>query len=182
MTDENKIEQLLKAFYNGDTTPEEETLLFNFLNNESLDVKWHTDRDILNALYDSSGITLPEGINERLESAIDNHIAGKSTKENEIQHKKILFPSKTRRLFITVTSSAAAILICIGVFFFSDKHPSSDKIVDTYTNPKEAAIAAEQALMLVSVKLNQGLSPLEKVKESIDKTNEVLNENFIINP
>ena len=178
MTDENKIEQLLKAFYNGDTTPEEEALLLNFFNSKSLHEKWHTDRDIFNALCDSSEIALPKGINERLEKAIDNHIAETSTQKNEIQHKKLPLHSRTRRLFMAVTSSAAVILLCIGIFIFSDRRNPSDMIVDTYTNPKEAAMAAEQALMLVSTKLNQGLSPLGKVKDSMDKTNELLNENF----
>ena len=178
MTDENKIEELLKAFYNGDTTPEEELLLMEFFNSKNLDEKWHTDRDILISLYDSSEITLPEGINERLEKALDIHITETSAPEKEVQHKIIPLHSKTRRLFIAVTSSAAAILLCIGIILVSDRHRPSDMIADTYTNPKEAAIAAEKALMLVSAKLNKGLSPLEKVKESVDKTNELLNENF----
>ena len=176
MTDENKIEQMLKAFYNGDTTPEEEVLLLEFFNSKTLDEKWHTDRDILIALYDSSGITLPKGFNERLENAIDNHITQTAVSENEIQNRTL--HSKTRRIFIAIASSAAAILICIGIFFFSGSPRSSDMIADTYTNPAEAALAAEQALTFVSAKLNQGLSPLEKVKESMDKTNELLNENF----
>jgi hypothetical protein len=54
-------------------------------------------------------------------------------------------------------------------------------IADTYTNPTEAAAAAEQALMFVSAKLNQGFSPLEKVIEGVDKTNEVINENLKTN-
>ena len=178
MTDENTIRQILKAFYNGDTTPEEESLLLEFFNNEDLEKKWHTDRDILIALHDSSGIALPEGINDRIERALDIHITQTSASENEIVHKRIPLYSKTRRLYIAVASSAAAILLCLGIFFVSDNHRSPDMIADTYTNPKEAAIAAEQVLVLVSSKLNKGLSSLEKVKESVDKTNELLNENF----
>ena len=178
MTDENKIEQMLKAFYNGDTTPEEEALLLNFFNNKDLEEKWHTDRDILIALHDSSDITLPVGISERIDNVIDNHIAETSFHENETVHKKIPLYSKTRRLFIAVVSSAAAILIFIGIFFATEDRHKPDIIADTYTNPEEAAIAAEKALMLVSTKLNQGLSSLEKVQDSVDKTNELLNDNF----
>jgi len=178
MTDENKIEQMLKAFYNGDSTPEEEALLLKFFNSKDLEEKWHMDRDILIALNDSSEITLPEGISERLENAIDNHITETLITENELLHKKIPLYSKTRRFLIAVVSSAAAILLCIGIFFVSENIQSTDMIVDTYTDPEEAAIAAEQALMLVSTKLNQGLSPLEMVKDNIDKTNELLNDNF----
>ena len=178
MTDENKIEQMLKAFYNGDSTPEEEALLLKFFNSKDLEEKWHMDRDVLMALNDSSEIMLPEGISERLESAIENYISESSIPENEIPGKKIPLHSKTKRLFIAVVSSAAAILLCIGIFFASENRKLPDMIADTYTNPEEAAIAAEQALMLVSTKLNQGLSPLEMVKDNIDKTNELLNDNF----
>ena len=131
MTEENKIEQLLKTF------------------------------------YDASDIPLPEGFTERIEKAIDKHIA-----ESVIAapHQKI------RKLFISISSAAAVILLCAGLFFVTGKISQSNTIADTYTNPEEAALAAEQMLTLVSTKLNQGFSPLEKVKESIDKTNELLNE------
>ena len=186
MTDEKKIEQLMNAFYNGDTTPEEEALLLDFFNNKSLNENWYADRDMFNALYDSSEITLPEGMTERLEKAIDKHIAEniivehptKTTiPDNEVQ----IFAAKSRKIFMVISSAAAVILLCVGLFFINNEKPSSQFIADTYTNPKDAAVAAEQALMLVSDKLNKGFSSLEKVREGTDKTNKLLNENFKIN-
>ena len=181
MTEENKIEQLLNAFYKGDTTTEEEAILLKYFNSKSFNEKWHSEKDILNALYDLSEITLPDGINERLENVLDNHIAETFTKKSEMQHKKIPLYFKTIKLYLAIISSAAAILLCACLFLAYERRSSSDLIVDTYTNPEEAAIAVEQALMLVSTKLNQGLTSLEKVKESIDKTNELINENLKIN-
>ncbi len=172
MTDEEKIKQLLEAFYNGDTSSEEEALLLKFFNSEDIDEEWYTDRDLFNVLHDPSNIQLPEGISERLENAIDKHIAETNPQKSS---------SKTRTLFIRITSAAAVILLCIGLFFTTDKHTKSNMIADTYTDPEEAAMVAEQTLMLVSAKLNQGFYPLEKVKESVDKTNELLNENFKLN-
>jgi hypothetical protein len=181
MTDENKTEQLLSAFYNGDTTVEEENFLTQFFNSERVNEKWHTDRELFHVLYDPSRISLPEGFPERLETAIDNHI-------KETTNRKSI--SKTRKLYLTILSAAAVVLLCIRLLFNPFTHSSfrhftlipsnSDLIADTYTNPEEAAIAAEQALRFVSAKLNQGLSPLEKVKESINKTNEIINENVSI--
>ena len=173
MVEENKIEQLLNAFYNGDTTPEEEAMLSEFLNSENLDKERFTDRDIFNALNDNSDISLPEGITERLESAIDKHIADTSA----YKRKKI----SINRLYIAISSAAAVVLLCIGLFFVSEKPTQSNYIADTYSDPKEAALAAEKALLLVSNKLNQGLSPLEKVTENVDKTNKLLNETLTIN-
>ena len=178
MTYDDKIEQILKVFYNGDSLPEEEELLLKFFNSKNLDEKWHIDRDIFIALYDSSEITLPDSFSERLENRIDKHISGTNIPKNLIPHKKIPLPSKVSRLFISVASSAACILLCIVIFFVSDSYRLQDRIVDTYNDPKEAAIVAEQTLKFVSTKLNKGLSQLDKVKESVDKTNELLKENF----
>ena len=163
MTDEKKIEQLLADFYDGDTTPEEEKILAQFFNNHEISEKWHTDRDLFTALYDPARISLPEGLSKRLENVIDRHIKEKTG-------------SKTRKLYLSLLSAAAVAILCIGLFFAVEKPSERDFIADTYTNPEEAAIAAEQALLLVSTKLNKGLTPLAKVKESVNKTNEILNE------
>ena len=172
MIEENKIEQLLNGFYTGDTTPEEEALLSEYLKSEILDESRHTDRDIFNALYDTADIPLPEGIAERLETAIDKHIAETSAPIG----KKIY-----NRLYAVISGAAAVVLLCVGLFFFTEKQSQTNFIADTYSDPKEAALAVEQALLFVSNKLNQGLSPLEKVTESVDKTNKLLNETISIN-
>ena len=170
---ENKIEQLLEAFYKGDTTPEDEAMLSEYLNSENLDESRQTDRDIFNALYDTAEIPLPEGMTERLETAIDKHIA--ETSEQKV--KKISF----NRIYVAISSAAAVVLLCVGLFFATEKPFQTHYIADTFSDPEEAALAAEQALLFVSSKLNQGLSPLEKITESVDKTNKLLNENITIN-
>ena len=172
MNDEKKIEQLLAAFYNGDTMPEEETALAEFFNRETLSEKWDTDRDLFNVLYNPERITLPKGVSERLESAVDAYIAQTASRNSY---------SKTRRLYFSILSAAATILLCIGLFFAIERKPGQDFIADTYTNPQDAAIAAEQALLFVSAKLNQGLYPLEKVKEGLNKTNEILYDKLKLN-
>jgi len=160
MTDEKIIEQLLAAFYNGNTTPEEENVLLTFFKNKDLKEKFQLDSQLFTLLYDSSRIPLPDGFSKRLEKAIDEHIAN---------------PRKT---YIRFMSAAAVILLCIGLFFFLHKQPDTHFMADTYSNPEEAAVAVEQALMLVSTKLNQGLVPLEKVQECVNMTNRLLIENF----
>jgi hypothetical protein len=162
MIDENKIEQLLQAFYDGDTTPEEEEMLFNFFNSENINDKWHTERDTFNVLYDSEEVPLPKGITKRLESAIDKHIAETTQK------------SSRRKIFIAISSAAAIALLCIGLFFIYEKDTKSQMFTDTFTNPEDAALATEQALIFVSDKLNHGLSSLEKVREGVNKSNKIL--------
>ena len=171
MIEEKKIEQLLSAFYKGDTTPREEELLAQFFSSNEVSEKWHTDRDVFAAIYDPSRISIPAGISERLELAIDKHM-----EETALPSRSKV--SITRKFYITIISTAAAAILCIGLFFYFDRRINRDFIADTYTNPEEAAIAAEQALLFISAKLNQGLAPLEKVKNNVDKTNEILNENL----
>jgi hypothetical protein len=107
-----------------------------------------------------------------LESAIDKHIT------ETTNHKSA---SKIRRLYISIVSAAAIALFCVSLFFITNKRSDSYFIADTFTDPEEAALAAEQALLFVSSKLNQGLSHLEKVKESIIITNTVLKESLKLN-
>jgi hypothetical protein len=179
MIDEDKIKKLLATFYNGDTTQEEETLLQEFLNDKNISEKWYEDRDLFHILYDSSGHCIPKGLSERLEHCIDRHIR-KTATVNE--NKTVAVRKKIKRILISTGSIAAAILLFTGIFFFHDKPSVKNNVItDTYTDPKEAAIVAEKILALVSTNLNKGLSPLEKAKESIDKTNELLNESLNLN-
>ena len=171
MIDEKIIEQLLAAFYNGNTTPEEEEVLLNFFKNlksngqfQTANEKFLVDSELFQALYDSSRIPLPEGFSLRLEKKIDKHIALKKV--------------SLKKIYLSLMSAAAVIMLCIALFFNTRKQDDSLLIADTYSNPEEAAVAVEQALMLVSTKLNKGLSPFEK---SVNTTNRLLNENFTFN-
>jgi hypothetical protein len=179
MIDEKKIEQLLTAFYNGDTTQEEEALLQEFFHDPDIPENWYADRDLFHALYDSSHIRIPQGLSERLGHRIDKHIKETgATTENKSAQPKI------RRLFTGIGSIAAALLFLAGIFFFQGEDKTSgksDAITDTFTDPLEAALVAERTLTLISLHLNKGLSPLGKVKESMDKTNELLNEKLHFN-
>jgi len=169
MIDESTIEQLLAAFYDGVTTPEEEEVLLTFFKDKDLNEKFQADSQLFTLLYDSSHIPLPDGFSQKLEKALDEHIANPSLRR---------FLEIPRKIYLRFASAAAVVLIGIGLFFLTGRQDKSQLITDTYSNPEEAAVAVEQALMLVSTKLNQGLVPLEKVKESVNTTNRLLNETF----
>ena len=184
MIDQKKIESLLESFYNGTSTPEEEAILRAYFNQATdtedsrmvdkqlLDVLHDdsriVDKHLLDVLHDDSRIRLPEGLSERLETSIDKHITVKSR-------------SRTRPFFVGLVGAAAAALLCIGLFWSDNQYNKPSHLADTFTNPEEAAFVAEQALVLVSSKLNMGLAPLEKIKESVAKTNELISENLVLN-
>lgn len=166
MRDRKDIDKLLAAFYAGMTTREEEERLKAFFDNTGLSEQWHADRDIFRALYDPGDVSLPEGLSDRLEQALDRHIGA--------SHRSKKQPNKIRRLYIAVGSVAAAALLCVTLFFIGEHRQSAPVTADTFTDPHEAELVATEALALVSMHLNKGMSPFEKARKNMDKTNEVL--------
>jgi hypothetical protein len=182
MTDEKLIRTLLIAFYNGKTTQEEEAVLREFFNMKNISEEWDIDRKLFHALYDQSVVEVSEKFSERLEKNIDLYIKQKNDNSKYIKPKKIIDRHFIRRLSITAGSVAATILLLLGIFLSYNKFPNkNDVVTDTFTDPHEAAVVAEKILMAVSVNLNKGLLPFKKIKENVDKTNEILHENMIIN-
>jgi hypothetical protein len=126
------------------------------------------DKDLDQLIRDifEDEIKIPEGLSERLES-------------NLRMYEPADVPVKKSNKFLIISSIAASILLCIGLFFAINSHSQdSDKLADTFQDPIEAEMYAEKALMMVSENLNKGLKPLEKAKENIDITNQVLNNNL----
>jgi hypothetical protein len=78
---------------------------------------------------------------------------------------------------LRISSVAAAVLLCISVYFLTKQ----THLADTYTDSAEAALAAEQTLLFVSAKLNEGFFSMDKIKDNLNKTNEILTENFNFN-
>lgn len=166
MGDRKDIKELLAAFYAGTTTREEEARLKAFFDEADLPERWQADRDIFRALYDPGDVALPEGLSDRLEQALDRHI--------ETSHRSRKQPSKIRRLYVAIGSVAAAALLCVALFFIGEHRQSVPVTADTFTDPHEAELVATEALALVSMHLNKGMSPFEKARKNMDKTNEVL--------
>jgi hypothetical protein len=182
MTDEKLIQTLLTAFYNGETTQKEETVLREFFSMKNIPEKWNIDRNLFHTLYDPSLIDIPEKFSERLEKNFDRYIKQKENINQYTKPKKIITLHIVKRLLIATGSIAASILLFIGIFLSYNKLFDNHNIItNTFTDPQEAAIAAEKILMLVSVNLNKEFLPLKKTKDSINKTKEILNNNLITN-
>ncbi len=113
---------------------------------------------------------LPEGLSERLEQYIDTLAA------QEEQQKKQRSLS-LHRSFYMIGSVAAALLIGVVLFFQleTDRKPV---MADTFSDPEEAALVAQQALAFMSTQLNKGLAPVADAGKEIDKVNELLNKHF----
>lgn len=108
---------------------------------------------------------LPDGLSDRLEQQIHAWSA------SEKQKKCFLFGRDT---FYWLSGIAATVLLCIGIFQFSEPFSQKSRLADTYTNPKEAALVAQKALLLMSVNLNKGIKQAEEVQQELKKVNQIL--------
>lgn len=114
--------------------------------------------------------TLPEGLTNRLEQQINAWAA--------TEKKETMRSSFRRRSLYWFSGAAAAILLCAGIFQFTGTGGNNRQLTDTYSNPQEAAIAAQKALSLLSVNLNKGIEQMNDAQQEIDKVNEILNKHL----
>ena len=95
---------------------------------------------------------LPEGLSRRLEEQIDAWAATEEKKTRSLTRRQTLY---------WLSGIASSILLCIGLFQYEASYQAHDRLSDTYTNPKDAAVAAEKALLLLSQNLNKGISQVD---------------------
>lgn len=110
--------------------------------------------------------TLPEGLSERLEQQIDAWAA--------TEKKETIRSSFRRRPLYWLSGAAAVALLCVGIFQFVAPE-KEHQLADTYTNPQEAAIAAQEALAFLSINLNKGIEQVNEAQQEMNKVNEILN-------
>ena len=91
---------------------------------------------------------LPEGLSRRLEKQIDTWASTEEKKTRSLTRRRTLY---------WLSGVAASILLCISFLQYKSSYQAHDRLSDTYTNPKDAAAAAEKALLLLSQILNQSL-------------------------
>lgn len=167
------IKDLLDAFYDGTTSLEEEKKLTEyFLGQEvaeelKLDQKIFCELSSVQKEYDFSS----------LESKIDSLIDKLDVEEKN--ENKILYTQP--KLIINwrwITSVAASVLIilCAGIYFHNSNRGKI--IADTYSNPEEAYIETQRALMFVSSKLNKGFDQMESAQKNLEKTNKIIAKNI----
>jgi hypothetical protein len=162
------IELLVKKFYEGSSTQEEEHLLTEyFLNETNIDERWKEERQLFRLLHDSQ-IQVPADVSKRLESL--DCFTPFAVTEKKVQPRK-------RTLYYWISSAAAVALLCIGLFF-ATREPVTPTMTDTFNNPKEAALAAEQTLAYMSTQLNKGLNKVADTEQKIEKANQIINKHL----
>jgi len=159
------IELLLNKFYEGISTPEEEQFLTEYFMNETdVDERWKNDRQLFLLLHDSQ-IQVPVDVSKRLEESIMQFDATRKS-----------IPLR-RKWYYWIGSAAAVVLLCIGLFF-ATREPATPKLADTFSNPEEAALVAQQTLVYMSTQLNKGLNKVTDAGQEFDRVNQILNKHL----
>ena len=112
---------------------------------------------------------LPERLSRRLEQQIDAWAAAEEKETRSLPRRRSLY---------WLSGAAAVALLCIGIFQYDASFHSHNRLTDTYTNPKDAAVAAEKALLLMSQNLNKVISQVDNAQQEIDKVNNILNKHL----
>lgn len=166
--DTGKIKELIEAFYNGDTTADEEQLLFDYFNSDSVAEELLDEQKIFLQMYRADDIEVPA----RLEAKLSNLIDDLSRQEEKVVE------TKKRNLWRWAGSIAAgiAILVFAGIHFNNTQPTVNTTMANLSVEDQQKMEEAEKALLLLSSNFNKGVGQLSVVSENIDKTNEILNK------
>ena len=164
--DIKEINKLLNSFYEGQTSQEEERVLYKFFSEENIPEEMISEKKIFLKLYSGQRSDVPLHLEEKLNFLIDNLEKEDCNRQKPsigLRRIRMGKPSKW------AMSIAASILLLItgGIFTYWEYTNKTPMLVDTYSNPEDAYIETQKTLLLVSNKLNKGIKQVEKVNDII---------------
>lgn len=159
------IKRLLHSFYEGETSQEEELIIYNFFLEEDIPDDLVLEKRIFLKLYSGQENDVPPYLEEKLNILIDDLEKEEKSRSN----LSIKLINKSWRHYIAIAASILVVL-SVGIWIYSENSNNKKPIlVDTFSNPEEAYIETQKTLLLVASKLNKGFCEVEKVNEIIDK-------------
>ncbi|MDR0962053.1 MAG: hypothetical protein LBM62_05800 [Mediterranea sp.] len=117
---------------------------------------------------------LPEGLPDRLLLHLQRLAAEQPTEQSGEQKPQTKLSIRRRKMNLRLVGIAASLLICAGLYTALTFYPPTPQRKDTFTNPQEAALVAQNALMLLSTQLNKGLKPVAEAGHDMDKVGATL--------
>jgi uncharacterized secreted protein with C-terminal beta-propeller domain len=162
--DSKRIKKLLDKYYQGETSLEEQEILKEYFNNDSLQNGNNEDKMIFNYLQSEKSV-IPADLTETLDKIIDNE-----AKKNKTKVVKI----------VRWAGSIAAILL-IGILFLvfgkvENKTIEKTLYADTYSDPEQAFKETQKVLLFISKTMNKkstGIQHLAEIDKSLKKCNEL---------
>lgn len=166
--DTNSIKILLKKFYLGETSREEEQLLANFFLRDDTPEEFDADKKIFHALNNHS-VEVPRESEQAIESLIDSF-----TEEKKVNRRVNML--HVRNWAIGVAASFALI---IGVSLFQkNQYTKQPLFTDTYKNPDDAYKATMDALQLFSENFSKGAETAQKANARLEEAQKIINQSI----
>jgi hypothetical protein len=154
-----EIKRLLEKYYEGETTSGEELLLKKFFSMDNVPQDLRSDQEIFRYYMHVAEMPEPSAdFEKKIISAIANE------DKNAVRFKR-------RRLYITLSGIAAAMLILAGSYYFFTNRSEPR---DTYSDPEIAYAETMKILYQVSARLNQGTKALGHLGSLQDETKKTM--------
>jgi len=150
----SKIDELLFKYFEGDSSLKEEEELKRFFSGENVPVHLRKYEAIFKALDNA-------GKEDFLDESFDQQfLLG-------LEDDSKRSPKIGRNILYSLLAAAAVFILGLVIFVPSEKIPGigyfSNKIEDTFDNPKDAYVETVKALMTISSKLNAGTREMDKI-------------------
>ncbi|MEN9918609.1 MAG: hypothetical protein RL662_1045 [Bacteroidota bacterium] len=164
-------QQLVDAFYEGETSIEEEHLLYTFFSKESVPKHLFDEQKVFNKLKALSDQKLEASLKKELNILIDQLAEAEEPKVEISKKRSLLVGWKS----ITGIAASIIILLSLGIYSSISK---DEPLTDTYTNEEQAYIETQKTLLYVANKLNKGFDEVEIVEKELEKTTRLIKRNI----
>jgi hypothetical protein len=139
-----EIKELLQCYYNGDTTVQQEQVLEAYFKSDEIADELKKFSGLFSGLSELAD-TIPDNA---IENEIMEYIRNNDTEQN----------TRRYRLWPELSGIAASVILVVGGFLLFQQQ--QQQYNETFDNPEIAYAFAEQTLLYVSSKYNQGLAEL----------------------
>lgn len=144
---------LLKKFYDGQTTREEEYLLKDYFSENDVPDELRAEQEYFRAVAPRFSETpdIPEGLEQRISRSIN-------LMENKRRNARL-------RIIRWSAAAAASVALVVSVSLLSNRQNDVKQYAseqDTYDNPKDAYAETARELTKFSTALNKGLNTVNK--------------------
>lgn len=197
----NDIKKIIQAFYEGDTSPEQENILFNYFSGSNVAEELQQEQEYFIQIYRLEKVSMPPEFSNKIDVLFDS-----------LQHRETIL-TRLKHSAIWISSIAAALVI---IFFIVNNHKTNDRqnltFTETYlpdieikkndtigvskTDKKEVEITPvkekkrerkvsvvkiddyqkiKEALESVALNLNEGIEQLNSVSDNLAQTTEIIN-------
>ena len=176
----SEVKNLLEKYWAGETSVEEEMLLADYMSGEKVHPEFVEFKPLFSYYNEVKGLHVQEDFDEKILALIQ-----------ETDQKK----NTVRKFNFSWVRVAAIFLLAVGlgtfVYHSTSKHQGTntpevaqssstvdndpEQIKDTYSSPEEARKGVEQALAILSSKMNKGKNITEKGISKIETINKVMN-------